>query len=507
VIERLIGILEADVHPSALVVGDLMLDKYVWGHVKRTSQEAPVPVLEVTDEEVRPGGAGSVMNNLARLGATVEACSIVGDDPDGNEVRERLESLGVSTTGVIEDPGRRTTVKVRMMGQVQSARRAVQQLLRTDYEATAPLSAEMEARVLEYVTKELPKFDVVVVSDYDKGLLTTPLVESIAQLGREAGVPVIVDPSLVEDYSRYRGAAAVTPNRYEAEIATGVHITGPESLVEAGQKLVETLALDCVVITIDKDGMFLYGRDGDHEQIPTVPQDVYDVTGAGDMVVSALSFVVGSGHGFREAIHIANVAAGIEVGKLGVVPVSRQEIISDLVERTRSPLAKVRPISQLLPELNERRRRGARVAFTNGCFDLLHVGHIECIKYCRSKGDLLVVGVNSDSSVRRLKGPSRPILSQHERAAMLAALDEVDYIVIFDDQSVGPLIEQVRPDVLVKGGDVGTDGVVGRETVESYGGTVLLAPIIEGISTTDIVARVLERYKQQVPGVAAGGDE
>ncbi|MBM4045278.1 MAG: bifunctional heptose 7-phosphate kinase/heptose 1-phosphate adenyltransferase, partial [Planctomycetes bacterium] len=404
--------------------------------------------------------------------------------------------LGVGVEGVVEDPERPTTVKVRMMGQVQSARRAVQQLLRVDYEKTHAIGPKAEKKVVRAIETLGPKCDAIVVSDYDKGVLSKHVMAAVAHLRRTRNIPTIADPKLGRDYSLYSHMTAVMANRYETELATGVRLTGDGNLRRAGKRLVDMLKLDYAVITLDRDGIFFYPRSGAPELIPTLAKDVYDVTGAGDMAVSVLGLVVGSGHSFAEAVHLANVAAGIECGKLGATPVSKDEILAELMAKQRSAMAKVRPLPDLLRELSERRRAGQRVAFTNGCFDLLHIGHIECIKYARRHGDLLVVGMNSDASVRQLKGPNRPILSQQERAAILAALPEVDYVVIFDELSVAPLIKKVRPDVLVKGGDVGTDGVVGRDIVESHGGKVLLAPVVEGISTTDIVARILERYKK-----------
>ena len=481
--------------PNILVIGDLMVDKYVWGTVERTSPEAPIPVLNATSEELKPGGSANVVTNLVTLGAQTVCCGVIGDDGEGQNLVRTLDGLGVDTAGVIASSDRPTTVKVRLMGHVETATRAVQQLLRVDYERRHPVPDATEQQLCAFIQERAKDMDAVLISDMAKGVCTRKIVQTAIQAGRGAGVPVIVDPRRDGQYADYAGATAITPNRLETQHATGLTLDRFEHVQAAAKQLMAELAVDYVVVTLDRDGAYLCPKDGESQHLATKPRDVYDVTGAGDMVLSVLGMVVASGHSFEDALALANVAAGIGVGKIGCVPVARDEIVVALQERAHVSANKVRSLEQLLPEINERRRRGERCAFTNGCFDMLHLGHIHTIKFARSQGDFLVVGINNDESIREQKGPNRPILDQEERASILASLQEVDYIVIFGEVSVLPLIEKIKPDVLVKGGDVGPDGVVGKEFVEAYSGRVELAPIVEGISTTHIVTRVLEKYQ------------
>lgn len=488
---RFIDILTNINKPNILVIGDLMLDKYVWGEVKRISPEAPIPVLSVTSEDIRPGGAGCVINNLCHMGTKVYCAGTIGADAEGRQLLNQLAKLGAETSGIFEDAERPTTVKVRMMGHLQTAGRGVQQLLRVDYEKTNPVPINIEKKIIQYLDEKIPQLNVVLVSDMNKGLLSKEILKAVVSLGKRHSIPVIVDPKLGEDYTCYAGVTAVTPNRHETELATGVAIAGQESLKTAGKKLVNKLGLQCAVITIDKDGIFLYRNDENYSLIPTVPKEVSDVTGAGDVVLSVLGFVTGSGYSFEDAAAIANVAAGIEVGKIGAMPVSVQEILKELTDREQPFAHKILDIYGLSERLNQCRMKRQKIVFTNGCFDILHVGHIEYLKFSRRQGDVLVVGLNTDGSVRKLKGSNRPVVPEHERARLLAAMEDVDYVILFDEQTPDELIKKVKPDVLVKGEDWRDKGVVGSEFVESYGGKVVLAPLVEGVSTTNILSRIL----------------
>ncbi len=479
--------------PDILLVGDFMLDKYVWGEVKRISQEAPIPVINVTSEEVRPGGAGSVANNLAHLGANVYCYGVIGDDDEGKLLREILSNLRIETDGIVEDRNRPTTVKVRMMGHLQSAGRGVQQLLRVDYERTDEIQGKIQDEIITRVKNKVQNLDVILISDMNKGVVSEQIMKNVISYGKEQNVPVIVDPRYDDDYDKYKGATAIVPNRYETELSTGIKITGIDSLRVAGKKLLEGLSLEYVIITADKDGIFLYNKNGEYNLIPTVPRDVYDVSGAGDMVLSVLGFVVGGGNSFEDAVSIVNIAAGIEVGKIGAVPVSRSEILSELMGGQNPLYSKIKVLDDLEKILDKHRKNKDRIVFTNGCFDILHVGHIEYLKFSRLAGDVLVVGLNTDESVRVQKGHKRPFVSEDERARLVSALEDVDYVVLFNEQTPESLIRRVKPDILVKGEDWREKGVVGREFVESYGGKVLLAPLVKGVSTTDIVSKVLER--------------
>jgi len=491
--DNLAHILSTIGKPNVLLVGDFMLDKYVWGEVKRISQEAPIPVINVTSEEVRPGGAGSVANNLAHLGANVYCCGVIGTDDEGKRLREILNNLRVETDGIVEDSNRPTTVKVRMMGHLQSAGRGVQQLLRIDYERTDEIQGKIQDEIINKIKNKVQHLDVILISDMNKGVVSKQFVETVINYGKKQKVPIIVDPRYGGDYGNYKGVTAIAPNRYEAELSTGIKITGIDSLKAAGKKLLKDLSLECVIITVDKDGMFLYNKNGECNLIPTVPKDVYDVSGAGDMVLSVLGFVAGGGNSFEDAAAIANVAAGIEVGKIGAMPISRSEILSELMGGTNPLYSKIKVLDELEKILDKHRGNNDKIVFTNGCFDILHIGHVEYLKFSRRAGDVLVVGLNTDESVRAQKGQGRPFVAEDERARLVSALEDVDYVVLFDEQTPENLIRRMKPDILVKGEDWREKGVVGREFVESYGGKVLLAPLVKGASTTDIVSKVLEK--------------
>ncbi len=490
---NLVHILSNIGKPNILIIGDFMLDKYVWGEVKRISQEAPIPVLNVISEEIRPGGAGSVASNLSHLGANVCCYGVVGSDNEGKRLIDSLNDFDVETDGIVRDSDRPTTVKTRMMGHLQSAGRGIQQLLRVDYEKTDDIEEKKQDGIIKSIESRVKHVDIMLISDMNKGVLTKTVLESVIKLGKSHNVPVIVDPRLTNDYTIYKGATAITPNRFETKLSTEISVTDLKSMRSAGNKLLEECLLEYVVITADKDGMFLCNRNGENVLIPTVPKDVYDVSGAGDMVLSVFGFVVGSGNSFENAAMIANIAAGIEVGKIGAVPISKSEILSELLGGTNPLYTKIKVLDELVDVLNKHKEKNEKIVFTNGCFDILHIGHIEYLKYSRQQGDILVIGLNTDRSVREQKGEKRPFVSEDERARLISALEDVDYVIMFDELTPDKLIRCVKPDVLVKGEDWREKGVVGRDFVESYGGKVVLAPFVNDVSTTDIVSRILER--------------
>jgi D-beta-D-heptose 7-phosphate kinase/D-beta-D-heptose 1-phosphate adenosyltransferase len=489
--ENLAHILSNIGRPNIMLVGDFMLDKYVWGEVNRISQEAPIPVLNVASEEIRPGGAGSVASNLAHLGANVFCYGVIGNDNEGRLLLDNLNDLGVNTEGIVQDSDRPTTVKVRMMGHLQSAGKGIQQLLRIDYEKTEDIEEKKQEAIINKIEGKIQQVDIVLISDMNKGLLSRRILDAVIKSGKDHNVPVIVDPGLTKDYGIYRGATAITPNRFETKLSTGIKITDVNSMKSAGRKLLEENLFEYIIITADKDGMFLYSRDGKCKLISTVPKDVYDVSGAGDMVLSVFGFVVGSKNSFEDAAMIANVAAGVEVGKIGAVPISKSEILSELMGGSNPLYTKIKVLDELEEILNRHRKENKKIVFTNGCFDILHVGHIEYLKFSRKQGDVLVIGLNTDRSVREQKGDKRPFVSEDERARLISALEDVDYVILFDELTPEKLIRRVKPDVLVKGEDWKEKGVVGREFVESYGGKVILAPLVKDVSTTDIVSRIL----------------
>jgi D-beta-D-heptose 7-phosphate kinase/D-beta-D-heptose 1-phosphate adenosyltransferase len=479
--------------PRVLVVGDLMLDRYVWGDAQRISQEAPVVLLHADKREERLGGASSVATLLRALGARVSLAGVVGPDADGGRIRRALLDLGIDDEAVLVDPDRPSTVKERYIGRAQQ--RHPQQMIRVDYEVRTPLSGECERLLVQAIARQLSRADVVLISDYDKGVCTPGLLASLIAGARAHGLRTLADPIRGSDYRKYHGCSAITPNRLEAGLATGRALTNSEEALESARELRERLDLEAAVVTLDKEGMALAHADGRSEVYPTRPRQVYDITGAGDMVLAVLGMALAAGADYEPAIRVANVAGGLEVEKIGVATVSRDEILRDLLRADGPPEGgpgprKLRSRSSLVQELRARRALGQRVAFTNGCFDVLHAGHVQYLHEARSQADVLVVGLNSDAGVRALKGPTRPVNAAADRALVLAALEAVDYLTVFDEPTPLELIHAIRPDVLVKGADYSRAEVVGAEFVESYGGRVHLAPLREGQSTTRLLQRL-----------------
>ena len=473
-----------------LVVGEIILDRYLWGDVSRISPEAPIPVLKVQRREEKPGNAGFVMANLRALGAEVSGLSVVGDDRNGRMLTEILSDLRVDTRAIVVDPNRPTIVKERLLGSVQSAHRGTQQLLRVDDEDSSPLAPAIERELKEHLAQELKRVDGVLISDINKGLLTPSLTAAIIDSARQRKVPVVIDPRLTEDFSLYRGATALTPNRYESEVATGLRLNDRDAWRRAAETMVRKLRLEACLITLDRDGMYLAERGGADTYIPTSPREVYDVTGAGDVVLAVFGLFRIAGLGFSSAAALANLAAGIEVGKLGTEVISRDDLVRALEQKPDRSERKIVSIEEIPALLDRHRRAGHRIVFTNGCFDLLHPGHLQLLGFARSQGDLLVVGLNSDRSVRAIKGDSRPIYPAADRARILAALENVNYVVVFDDPRAEKIIRVVRPDVLVKGEDWRGKTVDGADFLATYGGRVALAPILEGHGTTRVIERL-----------------
>lgn len=505
-------------HPRVLVVGDLILDRYTFGNAERVSQEAPVILLRADQREARLGGAANVCNMLRGLDSEVTCAGLVGGDGDGELVRRLLGEAGVDGSSLIADGSRPTTVKERFIGRAQG--RHPHQMLRVDSEVREPISTVLERQLLDGLLERLASFDVVLISDYDKGVCTPELLREIIDGARQAGVPVLVDPVRSHDYGRYRGATSMTPNRLEAEMATGIRINTAGDAFRAASKLRDTLDLDLGIITLDRDGMALVDRDGDANVFPTRPRAVYDITGAGDMALAMIGVALAAKIAPPLALQLANVAAGLEVEKVGVAVIPRAEIRQRLLDESRSaehsalpaakaplpPKRKIVGLDQLQSFVNEHKAAGRKIVFTNGCFDLLHVGHAGYLAEARGLGDVLVVGVNSDASVRRLKGPTRPVIGERDRASLLAALAAVDYVVIFDEATPHGLLHRLRPDVLVKGGTYASHEVVGHEVVTAYGGKVCVVGLVEGVSTTKIVASLRHAAETggHTPGAVAG---
>ncbi len=471
--------------PRIAVLGDSMVDEYVWGEVERISPEGPVPVLRVARREHRAGGAGSVVTNLAVLKADVRFFSVRGDDSAGERLVRMLEAHGARMDGVVVEAGRPTTLKARLIGYVQHANRAMQQILRVDEEVKKPIQPKTLSMILERFRAQAHEFDVVLVSDYHKGLISGSLLAAM----REAAprVPFLVDPALREDYSLYRGCNLICPNRYEASRASGLPCEDLAGCARASRKLLEELEIDSIALTMDSEGIYLEERGGGGSHFPTQARVVADVTGAGDMVLSVLGLVVASGGKLAQAVELSNVAAGIEIRKMGVTPIGREEILQELRYEGHPGVSKVRKRDELIPLIQAARESGKKIVFTNGCFDLLHPGHHQLLHGASREGDVLVVAINSDASVKRLKGPRRPKIREEERMFMIASLSCVDYVTSFDEDTPIPLLEALKPDVLVKGAEYKEGVVVGRELVEGWGGRVAFVSQLPGISTTAIL--------------------
>lgn len=477
---------------TALVVGDFMLDQLLYGDAERLSADAPVPVLDVRRHENRAGGAANVCLDLVAMGGTVFAVGVTGDDTEAGILRDELQRRGVDAGAMVVDPTRPTTVKRSLIGLAQA--RHPQKMFRVDFESRDPLGAEAVERVIAAVAERLDAVDVVCIEDYKKGVCGERVCQAVIELARKAGKPVLVDPALIADYGRYRGATAITPNRTEAELATGLrtHQTADSAHnAELAHAMISTLDLDAVVLTLDRHGALLLERGHPGAvAIPTIARDVYDVTGAGDMMLAGLAASIANGIGWADATRFANAAAGLEVEVFGVVPIPFERIYAELLKHHTGGAGGLRTLDQVLIEAAAVRASGHKVVFTNGCFDVLHAGHVQMLQEAARCGDYLIVGINSDDSVRRLKGADRPVNGVADRAKVLGALRSVDAVVSFGEDTPERLLQQIKPEVLVKGGDYTVDGVVGRAFVESYGGSVVVVGHVPGKSTTGLLEKV-----------------
>ena len=467
--------------PRILIVGDLILDRYVSGDVTRISPEAPIPVLTARNAEERLGGAGNVAANLVAMGAEVEVAGVVGDDGWGKALRDLLAKQGIETSACAVDPTRPTILKTRMMS-------GAHQILRVDNEDARPLTGKAGEELVKKLPERVKKARAVVLSDYGKGCLNREVIEAVVSAAKEKRIPVLVDPK-GSDYSRYRGATLVTPNRKEAEEAVGRRLGKIEEFAKAADELMALADLESAVITLGGDGIYFRSRKGEAGHVPAQARAVFDVTGAGDTVIAQIAFHVAEGRTLEAAVELANQAAGIVVGRLGTHAVTRSELLARLRETRPHEGKVVRTAVELDQLLAAWRKEKKRIVFTNGCFDVLHVGHIEYLRFARGKGDALIVAANDDASVRRLKGEGRPVNSLEDRMAVLAALEMVDAVCSFGEDTPAQIVERVTPDVLVKGEDWADKGVVGREWVEKHGGVVHLAPLVPGKSTTTILER------------------
>jgi D-beta-D-heptose 7-phosphate kinase / D-beta-D-heptose 1-phosphate adenosyltransferase len=491
--DHILSLLEAGPSPGVLVVGDIILDRYRWGDAERISPEAPIPVLRIHREEDRLGGAGNVAAMLAALGAQPILVGVTGNDAEADVVRRLLRAIQVDASAVLADTDRCTTLKERLLGGTHH--RFPQQIVRVDREDRQPIAELIASRLLDELQRLLPLSKAVLVSDYNKGLCAGDFVPRVIELAKAAGVPVIADPVRGVSYCRYQGCACITPNRTEAAGALGVTLRTPQEGLKAAQELLQ-FGVESAAVTMDRDGIAWADQQGRARLFPTRPRQVCDVTGAGDMVLSALGYCVAAGVDWETAIELANLAGGLEVERLGVVPIMRQELLDEWRGAHGGAARKIVNLEELMRQLSWQRQAGRRIVMTNGCFDLLHPGHVASLEAARKLGDCLVVGLNSDRSVQELKGPTRPVIDEQGRADMLAALQCVDYVVIFDDTSVGGLVERIVPDVLVKSAEYDAEKIAGRDVVRLHGGEVVTVPMKPHYSTSRLIHKVREAQPQ-----------
>ena len=466
-----------------LCIGDVMLDRYIYGDVERVSPEAPIPVLKVRDERSMLGGAGNVVRNLSALGVEVSFISVVGEDDAGAKIAERLDDLTCVTSRLVCDKTRHSTVKTRYIGMNQ-------QMLRADLETDQPLSPSCQEEVIQHIYSLLRNVQVLVLSDYGKGVLTPAICRSAIEAARDLNIPVIVDPK-GRHYQQYSGANVITPNRRELAEATGIALDDDASIVESARGLISQFGISCVLVTRSQHGMSVVDGDGSVTHLPAEAREVFDVSGAGDTVVSILAASVAAGLSLVDAAGLANVAAGLVVGKVGTAVVYRDELSAKLRNRTLASLENKVAVQHAAQDIVASwRHKGLRVGFTNGCFDLLHPGHVALLGQAYTLCDRLVVGLNSDASVSRLKGPTRPIQTDVARATVLASLADVDLVVVFEEDTPFNLIEALRPDVLIKGGDYTVETIVGADFVMSYGGSIEIIDLVPGFSTTETIEKM-----------------
>lgn len=473
---------------SILVIGDVMLDRYQWGEVKRISPEAPVPVVKVLSKTEVPGGAGNVALNLSGLGCPVCLIGLCGKDEAGKRLKEILDAKGI-VTAIQVDKERSTTTKTRVMANNQ-------QLFRLDEEKSEQATPGLAQKILKQFKEKLPLHRAVVMSDYGKGVLSSPdTCEQIISMCKKANIPVIVDPK-GRNWERYRNATCVTPNTAELELVAGQETEGNEqALLKCARSVREKFDLENLLVTRGPEGMCLIIDDEREDIIPSENRrDVFDVSGAGDTVIATLAASIASGFSVSKAARIANYAAGIVVAKLGTQPVTFPELDMSMKKNSSAGsdkhTAKIFSLDAAVIQTKTWQAAGEKVIFTNGCFDLLHPGHIDLLNQAKAFGDHLIVGLNTDASVKRLKGAKRPILNENDRAAILGALESVGMVVMFDQDTPRELISALKPDILVKGADYRPEEVVGRDIVESYGGEIKLVELLEGYSTTGIVNRI-----------------
>ncbi|MCS4136410.1 D-glycero-beta-D-manno-heptose 1-phosphate adenylyltransferase [Salinibacter ruber] len=480
---------------SALVVGDFMLDKYFSGQVERVSPEAPVPVVNASTEEFRAGGAGNVAVGLRNLGCDVTVAGLVGKDTPGERLNTLLEESGIDTGGLVSPDGRPTTLKIRLISDQQH-------IARIDREDDSKCSVDGESDILSFLDSELgSRVDVIVVSDYLKGAVTERIFEKCAKISKRLDIPCVVDPK-GESFEKYAGATVITPNRLELKNAlqhVGKDKEGAH-LAERGQELIRDLNIEKMALTCGDEGIYLIDKEGCHHE-PAKPQEVYDVSGAGDAVTATLGAALGAGVSHLDSVRLAKYAGGGVVEKMGTVPVDRGLIERQLTRFDGVPSlieeSSVYGSTELAPIVEDWKDVGEKVVFTNGCFDIIHVGHVSYLYEAKNLGSKLVVALNSDESVRHLKGDGRPVVSESERASIIASLECVDAVSIFGEDTPLSLIETIKPDVVAKGGDYDEDEIVGHRAVKKWGGEVASLSYVEGISSSKIIEQLQGKHESK----------
>jgi D-beta-D-heptose 7-phosphate kinase / D-beta-D-heptose 1-phosphate adenosyltransferase len=463
--------------PKLLVIGDLMIDHYLWGSCERISPEAPVQIINIETESLALGGAGNVINNLIALGSKVDVISVIGNCQISKELNNLLNIINVNTQHLIIQTDRITTKKSRIIS-------SQQQVVRYDIESTDEINSQSQQGILSIFSQIISNYDGVLLSDYGKGVLTNNLTLSLIKIANQHNKKVLVDPK-GSDYSKYNGAFLLTPNKKEASEATQVDIKDEPSLEKAIKHLKEGCNLDISVITLSDQGVAIY--DNKLRIHPTAAREVFDVTGAGDTMLAALSFALTSGYDIDEAVVFSNLAAGVVVGKIGSSTASLSEIIeyeSSLKKSTSNE--HIKTLNEIASISKELKARGKKIIFSNGCFDILHAGHVSYLETAKSYGDILILGLNSDRSVAALKGKTRPINTELDRALILAALEAVDYVVIFDEDTPYELIKTIKPNILVKGGDYESKDVAGEDIVDE----LKLVGFVDDKSTSEIINKI-----------------
>ncbi|MAZ03466.1 MAG: bifunctional heptose 7-phosphate kinase/heptose 1-phosphate adenyltransferase [Sneathiella sp.] len=473
---------------NVLVLGDIMLDRFVYGSAGRISPEAPIPILNITHQSQMLGGAGNVGRNITSLGARAGLISVIGEDAEGAEIERIFSNQSAITPYLVKSVGRPTTVKTRFIADGQ-------QLLRSDHEATHQLQPKTAGMVLKTFQDAIQSADILVLSDYAKGVLSDTVLRHVISAAREKNIPVIADPKS-RDFSRYAGVTLLTPNRKEMIAASGMPCATNREVEAAARAVIKETGISAFLVTRSEAGMSLITETEAHH-IRAEAQEVFDVSGAGDSVIAALSLALAAGASLEEAARIANLAGGIAVSKSGTAAVTKADMKNALHSLELSGLdSKITSLKDALDRVSNWRSRGLKVGFTNGCFDLVHPGHISLMSQARGECDRLIVGLNTDASIRRLKGEGRPVTNENSRAIVLASLSDVDLVIPFAEDTPIKLIEEIKPDVLIKGADYTVETVVGADIVQAYGGRVHLATLKQGFSTTGTIERLLAAQKE-----------